>query len=92
MPGNVLRHLTVIMLVSAAIAGCATIKPPVPKTPSEIAEEQRFARETLVFGSTDDYRGSTFEDVGQVELYPVRSTQECQVAVFNSGAIEHGES
>ena len=61
------------------------LSPPVPETPSEVTEELRFARETSVFGSADDYRGSAFEDVGQVELYPVRSTQECQVAVLDSG-------
>jgi putative cardiolipin synthase len=73
------------LTLSALLAGCATITPPIPESESAIAAELSHAKTTSVFGPADDFRGSTLKDVGNSEIYPVRSPQQCEVAVIPSG-------
>ena len=74
-----------VLLAVAWLAGCATITPPVPQSPEEIDSELRFAQETSVFGPAEHFHGSSLEDVGKAELYPVRGPDECEVAMLESG-------
>ena len=67
------------------LSGCATVAPAVPDTPEDAAAELAYARQTAVFGPAKDFHGSQLEDVGRSELYPVRSPDECEVAVLDSG-------
>lgn len=73
--------LAALLLFSA----CATVTPPVPETEADTAAALEFARTTSVFGPDDHFTGSTLEDVGKTELYPVRAPDECEVAVLHSG-------
>ena len=68
-----------------ALAACATVRPPVPETEADAAVALEFARSTSIFGSADHFTGSPLEDVGKDELYPVRSPDECEVAVLRAG-------
>ena len=69
----------------AWLAACATVEPPAPQTPEEVAAELQFARTTSVFGPADEFHGSSLPDVGEAELYPVREPAECEVAMLESG-------
>jgi putative cardiolipin synthase len=73
------------LVVVKCLAGCATIEPPVPQSPDEVADELDFAEATSVFGSPEDFHGSGLEDVGKMGLFPARSPDECEVAVLESG-------
>ena len=68
-----------------ALVACATVEPEVPESHTDAATALEFARTTSVFGPADDFEGSALEDVGKSELYPVRSPDECEVAVLRSG-------
>lgn len=74
-----------MLLAATLITGCATVEPPVPKTPEAIDAELKFAGSTSIFGPAQDFQGSDFDDVGKAELYPVREAEECEVAVLASG-------
>jgi putative cardiolipin synthase len=67
------------------LTSCATIIPPVPESSEEAALALDNARSTSVFGPDTDFTGSTLEDVGLSGLFPVRSPDECEVAVLDSG-------
>ena len=73
------------MFTCAWLAACATVEPPAPQTPEEVAAELQFARTTSVFGPADEFHGSSLPDVGEAELYPVREPAECEVAMLESG-------
>lgn len=74
-----------VLCAALLLAGCATIEPPAPQTPDEVAAELEFARSTSVFGPDEDFRGSALEDIGKAELYPVRGPEACEVAMLESG-------
>ena len=74
-----------VLLCLSLLAGCATITPPVPQSPDEIAAELQFAHATSLFGPAEDFHASALEDVGRSELYPVRGPGECEVAMLESG-------
>ena len=84
-PGIAMRLLTAAVIFTSLLAGCATIEPPVPQTQDEVNAELQFARSTSVFGPSQDFHGSAFEDVAKAELYPVREMDECKVATLESG-------
>jgi phosphatidylserine/phosphatidylglycerophosphate/cardiolipin synthase-like enzyme len=79
------RLVALPAILAVALFGCATIEPPAPQTPEEIAAELQFARATSVFGPEEDFKGSALEDVGAAELYPVRGPAECEIAMLESG-------
>ena len=80
------HHPSIFALaLTTLLAGCATIQPPVPQAPDEVAAELAFARSTSVFGAESDFHGSALEDVGKVGLYPVREPEQCEVAMLESG-------
>ena len=74
-----------VLLTAIKLAGCATVTPPVPESPEEIAIELEFARATSVFGPAEHFHASSLEDVGKAELYPARGPDECEVAMLESG-------
>jgi phosphatidylserine/phosphatidylglycerophosphate/cardiolipin synthase-like enzyme len=78
-------HAAGMLLSAVLFAGCATIEPPAPQSVDEVAAELEFARSTSVFGPDEDFRGSTLEDIGKAELYPVRGPEACEVAMLESG-------
>jgi putative cardiolipin synthase len=57
----------------------------VPDKPAEADRALEDARPTSVFGPKEDFMGSPFEDVGRSGLFSVRSPDECEVAVLDSG-------
>jgi hypothetical protein len=42
-------------------------------------------KSTSVFGPADHFQSSTLENVGTSEIFPVRTPEECEVAVTPSG-------
>jgi len=80
------KHRTLLAWLSAALlAGCATIEPTVPQTSEQAEAEVARAQATSVFGPSEDWQGSTLEDVGKAGLFPVRGPEACEVAVLDSG-------
>jgi putative cardiolipin synthase len=67
------------------LSACATVSPPVIDTPDEVSLALQRAADTSLFGPPEDYIGSTFEDVGRSGLFSVRSPEECEVSVLDSG-------
>ena len=67
------------------LAACTTVAPPVPESDTDAAVALEFARTTSVFGPADHFTGSPLDDVEKAELYPVRSPDQCEVAVLRSG-------
>jgi len=78
-------QLAMALLCAGLLAACATITPPVPQSPDELAAELQFAATTSVFGPAEDFHASGLDDVGKAELYPVRGPDECEVAMLESG-------
>ena len=80
-----LSRATLAALTASLTVAACTVTPPVPETETDTAAALEFARSTSVFGPADHFEGSPLEDVGKTELYPVRSPDECEVAVLRSG-------
>jgi putative cardiolipin synthase len=78
---SILACLTVAVL----LAGCSTLPLKPGDSPEAIAAQLERAREASVFGPASDFDGSPLPDIGSIGLYPVRSPQQCEVAVIDSG-------
>jgi putative cardiolipin synthase len=78
------KRISVVLLVLLA-AACSTLPKPPTDSPESIAAELERARAASVFGPPSDFDGSRLPDVGTAGLYPVRTPEQCEVAVLDTG-------
>jgi len=72
--------------IALFLAGCATTPGGTgPTTTRSVDELLDRARTTSVFGPASDFEGSQYPDVGLSGVFPVRSPDECNVAVLAGG-------
>ena len=78
--------LVLVGCVALCLSGCATISQKMgPAAAPPVEKLLDRARATSVFGPASDFEGSGYPEVGLSGLFPVRSPDECSVAVLAGG-------
>lgn len=79
-------HLRLAAALSAALlSACASIGPDTVGNQKKESELLALARSSSVFDASNGFLGSPFEDVGTAGLFPVRTPDQCEVAVLIGG-------
>jgi putative cardiolipin synthase len=80
-----LRFRLAAALCASLLSACASIGPEAARNQPKESELLELARTSSVFDVSGGFLGSPFDDVGTTGLFPVRTPDQCEVAVLASG-------